>query len=599
MNKIKNIRNFSIIAHVDHGKSTLADRLIEKCGNLEQGKILNQVLDSMEIERERGITIKAQTVQLKYISKSNNEYVFNLIDTPGHVDFSYEVDRSLAACEGSILVIDATQGVEAQTLANAYKAVENNHEIILVLNKIDLPTSDPEKIKKQVKDLIGLDVSSTIELSAKTGYGVDVLLEEIIKTIPEPIGEIDKPFMAMLIDSWYDKYLGVVILIRVFDGKVRKGMKIKMFATKGEYIVEHVGVFVPKKTVVDDLCAGEVGFITGNIKQVSDCCIGDTITEEKKPIHTPLPGFKRSKPVIFCSIYPIDSSKYALLRDSLAKLQLNDSSLQYEPDTSKALGFGFRCGFLGMLHLEIVQERLEREYILDIITTAPSVMYKVNLRNRTIYNLHNPADLPDTTQIEYIEEPWIKATIIIPSEFLGVVLSLCIEKRGEQVELSYTGSRAILIYKLPLNEIVFDFHEKLKSYSHGYASYDWEMDSYKRSDLVRVNILINSITVDALSLLIHKSKAEMRGRQICEHLKELIPRHLFSIPIQAAIGGKIIARETINPLRKDVTAKCYGGDVTRKRKLLDKQKKGKRRMRSIGSVDVPQSAFISVLKIQK
>lgn len=599
MSNLDNIRNFAIIAHIDHGKSTLADRLIEKCGDIQEREMSSQILDSMDIEKERGITIKAQTVKLRYKSKSGKDYILNLIDTPGHVDFSYEVDRSLAACEGSILVIDASQGVEAQTLANTYKAIDNNHEIILVLNKIDLPASDPERIKSQIEDVIGLDTSGAIEISAKTGKGIDDVLEAIVNILPPPKGEIQSPLKAMLVDSWYDKYLGVVILVRVIDGILKKGMTIKMMSTDAEHIIERVGVFNPKKITVDELCAGDVGFITGSIRQVSDCNVGDTIIDVKNPIQDALPGFKPSKPVIFCGIYPTDASNYPILRDSIAKLQLNDSSLQYEPDTSKALGFGFRCGFLGMLHLEIIQERLEREYDLDLVTTAPSVIYKLYLRSGKMMELHNPEDMPDPTHIEYMEEPWVKATILVPDEYLGIIITLCTDKRGKQEELTYVGNRVMLIYKLPLNEIVFDFYEKLKSCSKGYASCDWELDTYQRGDLVKVNILINGLVVDALSLLIHKSKADTRGREICEHLKELIPRHLFVIPIQAAIGGKIIARETISALRKDVTAKCYGGDVTRKRKLLEKQKKGKKRMRSVGNVSIPQSAFISVLKVGK
>ena len=599
MSGLKNIRNFSVIAHIDHGKSTLADRLIEKCGNLEQREMSAQILDSMDIEQERGITIKAQTVKLCYKAKDGKEYILNLIDTPGHVDFSYEVNRSLAACEGSILVVDASQGVEAQTLANAYKAIDNDHEIILVLNKVDLPAADPKKVKEQIEDAIGLDTENAIEISAKTGKGVDDVLEAIVNFLPAPQGEIDKPLKSMLVDSWYDKYLGIVILVRVIDGKLKKGMNIKMMSTNAEYVVERVGIFTPKKVTVDELTAGDVGFLTGNIKQVSDCKVGDTITDAKTPCDKALPGFKPSQPVIFCGIYPTDAGNYPILRDSIAKLRLNDSSLQYEPDTSKALGFGFRCGFLGMLHLEIVQERLQREYDIDLVITAPSVIYKLYLRSGDIMNLHNPADMPDPTKIEYMEEPWVKATIMLPDEYLGAVLALCTDKRGKQEELTYIGNRVMLVYKLPLNEIVFDFYEKLKSCSKGYASCDWEMDNYIRGDLVKMNILINGALVDALSLLIHKTKAEARGREICEHLKELIPRHLFSIPIQAAIGGKIIARETISAFRKDVTAKCYGRDVTRKKKLLEKQKKGKKRMRTVGNVNIPQTAFISVLKVGK
>ena len=599
MYTLKNIRNFSIIAHIDHGKSTLADRLIERCGNLEQREMSEQILDSMDIEQERGITIKAQTVKLKYKAKDGNEYVLNLIDTPGHVDFSYEVNRSLAACEGSILVVDASQGVEAQTLANAYKAIENNHEIVLVLNKVDLPAADPEKVKKQIEDAIGLDTKDTIEISAKTGKGVDDVLEAIVHSLPAPQGAIDKPLKSMLVDSWYDKYLGIVILVRIIDGKLKKGMSIKMMSTNAEYAIERVGIFTPKKLTVNELSAGDVGFLTGNIKEVSDCKVGDTITESKNPCDKALPGFKPSQPVIFCGIYPTDASNYPILRDSMAKLKLNDSSLQYEPDTSKALGFGFRCGFLGMLHLEIIQERLQREYDIDLVTTAPSVIYKLHLRSSDIVDLHNPADMPDLTKIAYIEEPWVKATIMLPDKYLGSILALCTDKRGKQEELTYIGSRVMLIYKLPLNEIVFDFYEKLKSCSQGYASCDWEMDNYIKGDLVKMDILVNGMLVDALSLLIHKTKVETRGREICEHLKELIPRHMFSIPVQAAIGSKIIARETIKAFRKDVTAKCYGRDVTRKKKLLEKQKKGKKRMRMVGDVSIPQSAFVSVLKVKK
>ncbi|WPX97117.1 translation elongation factor 4 [Candidatus Bandiella euplotis] len=599
MAELKNIRNFSIIAHIDHGKSTLADRLIEKCGNIEAREMSSQILDSMDIEQERGITIKAQTVKLLYKAKDGNEYVLNLIDTPGHVDFSYEVSRSLAACEGSILIVDASQGVEAQTLANTYKAIENNHEIILVLNKVDLPAAEPERIKAQIEEVIGLDTTNAIEISAKTGQGIDKVLEAIVNMLPPPKGELDNPLKAMLVDSWYDKYLGVVILIRIIDGSIKKGMAIKMMATDAEHLVERVGIFTPKKLPVDGLNAGDVGFITGNIRQVSDCKIGDTITDVKNQCDSVLPGFKPSQPVIFCGIYPTDASHYSALRDSIAKLKLNDPSLHYEPETSKALGFGFRCGFLGMLHLEIVQERLEREYDLDLVTTAPSVVYKIYLRSGEIMELHNPADMPDPTRIEYMEEPWVKATIMVPDKYLGTIIALCMDKRGRQQELTYMGDRVMLVYQLPLNEIVFDFYEKLKSSSKGYASCDWELDDYFKGDLVKVDILINEMPVDALCLLIHRAKAESRGREICEHLKELIPRHLFAIPIQAAIGGKIIARETISALRKDVTAKCYGGDVSRKRKLLEKQKKGKKRMRLVGNVNVPQSTFIAVLKVDK
>ena len=597
--KLNFIRNFSIIAHIDHGKSTLADRLIEKCGRLEAREMSNQILDSMDIEQERGITIKAQTVKLSYQSKSGENYILNLIDTPGHVDFSYEVDRSLAACEGSILVIDASQGVEAQTLANAYKAIENQHKLILVLNKIDLPAADPSRVKKQIKDVIGLDTDNVIEVSAKTGKGINDVLEAIINTLPSPKGIVTSPLQSMLIDSWYDKYLGIVILIRVVEGIIKKGMNIKMISTNNDYVIERVGIFTPKKVIVDELSSGDIGFITGNIKQVYDCNVGDTIIDLNNPTNQILPGFKSSKPVIFCGMYPTESSNYPILRDSIAKLKLNDGSLQYEPDTSKALGFGFRCGFLGMLHLEIVQERLEREYNISLITTAPSVIYKLYMYSNNVIELHNPSDMPNSNFIKYIKEPWVKATIMLPNQYLGKVLSLCIEKRGNQEVLNYTGNIVMLVYNLPLNEIIFDFYEKLKSCSKGYASCDWHLSEYLRSTLVKMNIIINKVIIDSLSLLIHESKAEIRGRQICQHLKELIPKHLFPIPIQAAINGKIIARETISALRKDVTAKCYGGDVSRKRKLLEKQKKGKKRMSSIGKINIPHNVFISVLKAKK
>ncbi len=595
---MKNIRNFAIIAHIDHGKSTLADRLIELCGNLDQREMSSQVLDSMDIEKERGITIKAQTVKLQYKAKDGDDYILNLIDTPGHVDFSYEVSRSLAACEGSILVVDATQGVEAQTVANAYKAIENDHEIIVVLNKVDLASADVEKVKNQIEDVLGIDASNAIEISAKTGQGVDNVLEAIVQMLPSPKGDADDYLKAMLVDSWYDKYLGVVILVRMIDGELKKGMNIKMLSSSKEHVIERVGIFTPKKVIVDCLKAGDVGFITGNIKDISDCQVGDTITTVKNPCKDSLPGFKPTQSVVFCGIYPTDAAQYVVLKESLAKLKLNDSSLYYEPDTSKALGFGFRCGFLGMLHLEIIQERLEREYDLDLVTTAPSVIYNLYMRNKEIIKLYNPADMPNPSQIDYIEEPWIEATMLLPEEYLGDIIALCIEKRGKQKELSYVGNRVMLVFELPLNEVVFDFYERLKSSSKGYASCDWEVKEYSKSDLVKMDILVNAISVDALSLLIHKSRAEYKGREVCERLKELIPKHLFAIPIQAAIGGKIIARETISALRKDVTAKCYGGDVSRKRKLLEKQKKGKKRMRTVGNVNIPQSAFISVLKVK-
>lgn len=591
------IRNFAIIAHIDHGKSTLADRLIELCGGLEKREMSSQVLDSMQIEKERGITIKAQTVRLLYNAEDGLQYIVNLIDTPGHVDFTYEVSRSLAACEGSILVVDATQGVEAQTLANVYKAIDNNHEIVVALNKIDLPSAEPERIKNQIEEVIGIDASSAILISAKTGIGIKDILEAIVNKLPAPHGEPNNILKAMLVDSWYDQYLGVVILVRIVDGVLKKGQKIKMMATNSIYTVETVGVFTPKKIMRDALYTGEVGFITANIRQVADCSIGDTITDDKALNIEPLPGFKPSQPVVFCSFYPTDSTDFAVLKDSLAKLRLNDASFQYETESSNALGFGFRCGFLGLLHLEIIQERLDTEFNLDIITTSPSVVYKVHMRSGEVVSLHNPADLPDPTHIEMIEEPWVQATIMVPDTYLGSVLALCIEKRGVQHNLTYIGNRAMVVYKLPLNEIVFDFYDKLKSCSKGYASFDWEVDEYKRGDLVKMSILINGEQVDSLSIILHRNRAESRGREFCVKLKDLIPRHLFAIPIQAAIGGKIIARETVSAMRKDVTAKCYGGDITRKRKLLDKQKEGKKRMRSIGKVDVPKAAFIEVLKV--
>ncbi|WP_322499057.1 translation elongation factor 4 [Lyticum sinuosum] len=590
------IRNFSIIAHIDHGKSTLADRLIEICGGLESREMKSQVLDSMDIEREKGITIKAQTVRLKYSSKNGKEYIFNLIDTPGHVDFGYEVSRSLAACEGALLVIDATQGIEAQTLTNVYKAIENNLQIITIFNKIDLPSADITRVKKQVEDIIGLPTDNTINISAKTGEGIIEVLEYIIKYLPPPIGDINSPLKALLVDSWYDKYLGVVVIIRVIDGNISPGMKIQMMATSANYTIENVGIFTPKKKSVAALYPGEIGYITCNIRQVSDCKIGDTITSVVNSCLFPLPGFKPSKPVVFCGLYPTDAGNFIHLKDSLEKLSLNDSSFTYESESSSALGFGFRCGFLGLLHLEIIQERLEQEFDLDLVTTAPSVIYKIKLRSGNIIEIHNPSDLPDQVKIESMEEPWIKATIFVPEEYIGDVLSLCTEKRGEQIDLSFIDSRVMVVYALPLNEIVYDFYDKLKSCSKGYASFDWEEYDYRKSELVNMTILINGESVDALSIIVHKSHAEKKGRAICLRLKNLIPRHMFVIPIQAAIGGKIIARETINAMRKNVLAKCYGGDVTRKRKLLEKQKAGKKRMRSIGKVDIPQNAFIAVLK---
>lgn len=591
------IRNFAIIAHIDHGKSTLADRIIERCGGLEKREMQEQVLDSMDIERERGITIKAQTVRLNYPAKDGKTYQLNLIDTPGHVDFTYEVSRSLASCEGSVLVVDATQGVEAQTLANVYLAINNNHEIIPVLNKVDLPSADPERVKQQIEDVIGLDAQNAIETSGKTGQGVDELLEAIVNKLPAPKGEEKAPLKALLIDSWYDSYLGVIVLVRMYDGVIRKKQQIRMMSNNAVYTIDRVGIFTPKMQDVDELTPGEVGFITASIKSVGDCRVGDTITDNKSPCEEALQGFKPSIPVVFCSIFPVDSSDYGLLKDALAKLKLNDASIDYQNENSAALGLGFRCGFLGLLHMEIIQERLSREFDLDLITTAPSVAYHLNMTDGSQITLHNPADMPDVTKISSIEEPMVRATILVPDDYLGSVLKLCNDRRGEQEDLTYAGNRAMVVYKIPLNEIVFDFYDRLKSISSGYASFDYELIGYEASELVKVQILINEEPVDALAFLCHKEEAESRGRQICERLKDLIPRHLFKIPLQAAIGSKIIARETISALRKDVTAKCYGGDITRKRKLLDKQKKGKQRMRQFGKVEVPQSAFIEALRI--
>ena len=597
MTDLSLIRNFSIIAHIDHGKSTLADRLIQLCDALSEREMKDQVLDTMDIERERGITIKARTVRLSYLAKNGETYQLNLIDTPGHVDFAYEVSRSLAACEGSLLIVDASQGVEAQTLANAYLAIGGNHEIIILLNKIDLPAAEPERIKLQIEDVLGLDSSRAIAVSAKTGAGVPDVLEALIERLPPPSGEARAPLKALLIDSWYDPYLGVMILLRVRDGFLRKGMKIRMMSTGAVQQVEQVGVFTPKPTRIGDLGPGEIGYITAAIKTVADTHVGDTITEDKRPAEAPLPGFNPSLPVVFCSIFPTDSNDFEDLRDSLSKLRLNDASLTFEPESSTALGFGFRCGFLGLLHLEIIQERLTREFNLNLIATAPSVAYRVHLGDGTEFSLRNPADMPPPDKVTAIDEPWIKATIVVPDKYLGSVLALCTERRGEQVELTFAGSRALAVYRLPLNEVVFDFYDRLKSISRGYASLDYEMDGYRRADLAKVSILVNNEPVDALAFICHRTQAETRGRVVCERLKEMIPRQLFKIPIQAAIGGKVIARETIGALRKDVTAKCYGGDVTRKRKLLEKQKAGKKKMRQFGSVDIPQSAFIAVLKM--
>jgi len=599
MTDLSRIRNFAIIAHIDHGKSTLADRLIQRCGAVSEREFRDQMLDSMDIERERGITIKAQTVRLEYQAKDGNTYILNLMDTPGHVDFAYEVSRSLAACEGSILVVDASQGVEAQTLANVYQAIDAGHEIVPVLNKIDLPAAEPDRVRQQIEDVIGIDATDAIEISAKTGLNIDAVLEALVHRLPPPQGSAEAPLKALLVDSWYDAYLGVVILVRVKDGQLTKGQKIRMMATGATYEIERVGVFTPKPKDSASLGPGEIGFITAGIKAVADCRVGDTITEDRRPAAEPLPGFKPSLPVVFCGLFPIDPDDFERLRDSLGKLRLTDASFVYEPETSAALGFGFRCGFLGLLHLEIVQERLSREFNLDLIATAPSVVYKVHLTDGSVMDLHNPADLPDPVRIDHIEEPWIKATIMVPDEYLGAVLKLCEDRRGRQENLTYAGSRAMVVYRLPLNEVVFDFYDRLKSVSRGYASFDYQMAGYEESDIVKLSILVNGEPVDALALMVHRSDAESRGRALCVKLKELIPQQLFKIAIQAAIGGRIIARETISALRKDVTAKCYGGDITRKRKLLEKQKEGKKKMRQFGKVDIPQSAFLAALKARE
>ena len=594
---LSRIRNFAIIAHIDHGKSTLADRLIEACGALSDREMKDQVLDNMEIERERGITIKAQTVRLTYPARDGNTYVLNLMDTPGHVDFAYEVSRSLAACEGSLLVVDASQGVEAQTLANVYQAIEAGHEIVPVLNKIDLPAADPDRVKAQIEEVIGLPADDAVLISAKTGLGIGEVLEALVARLPPPKGDAEAPTKALLVDSWYDSYLGVVILVRVKDGRLRRGQRIRFMATGAVHTVEAVGVFTPKMVTVDDLGPGELGYIIAGIKTVADCSVGDTITDDRSPAAEPLPGFKPSVPVVWCGLYPTDADDFEKLRESLAKLRLNDASFHYEPEISAALGFGFRCGFLGLLHLEIVQERLAREFGLDLIATAPSVVYRIRTTRGEVKELHNPADMPDPSTIDHIEEPWIKATIFVPDEYLGGVLTLCNERRGQQVDLTYVGNRAMAVYRLPLNEVVFDFYDRLKSISRGYASFDYAMDGYAESDLVKISILVNGDPVDALAFIAHRSQAEKRGRAICEKLKELIPRQLFKIAIQAAIGSRIIARETIGALAKDVTAKCYGGDITRKRKLLEKQKEGKKRMRQFGKVEIPQTAFLAALKM--
>jgi GTP-binding protein LepA len=594
---IDNIRNFSIVAHIDHGKSTLADRLIQLTGGLEAREMTEQVLDSMDIEKERGITIKAQTVRLKYHAKDGKDYILNLIDTPGHVDFAYEVNRSLAACEGSLLVVDASQGVEAQTLANVYQAIENNHEIVPVLNKVDLPAAEPEKVKQQIEDVIGIDASEAIPISAKTGVGIPDVLEAIVHKLPAPKGDRNAPLKALLVDSWYDVYLGVIVLVRIVDGTMKEGDQIQMMRTGAEYNVDRVGVFTPKKTEVKELGPGEIGFLTASIKEVADTRVGDTITHAKKPTAEPLPGFKAAIPVVFCGLFPVDAAQFEDLRAAMGKLRLNDASFSFEMETSAALGFGFRCGFLGLLHLEIIQERLEREFNLDLIATAPSVIYKMTLTDGTQLEIHNPVDMPDVVKIEEIQEPWIEATIMTPDEYLGSVLKLCQDRRGNQKELTYVGNRAMVKYDLPLNEVVFDFYDRLKSVSKGYASFDYHLTDYRVSDLVKMQILVNAEPVDALAMLVHKTRAEGRGRAMVEKLKELIPPHMFQVPIQAAIGGKVIARETVRALRKDVTAKCYGGDATRKRKLLEKQKEGKKKMRQYGKVDIPQEAFIAALKV--
>ncbi|NDC57893.1 MAG: elongation factor 4 [Alphaproteobacteria bacterium] len=598
MNPRDRIRNFSIVAHIDHGKSTLSDRLIQQTGGLTAREMTEQVLDNMDIERERGITIKAQTVRLDYKAKDGKTYILNLMDTPGHVDFAYEVSRSLAACEGALLVVDASQGVEAQTLANVYQALDNNLEIVPVLNKIDLPAAEPDRVKAQIEDVIGLDASDAVLISAKTGIGIEDVLEAVVTRLPPPKeGDPDKPLKAMLVDAWYDQYMGVVVLVRIIDGVMKRGMRIKMMAADSVYGVEKVGVFRPKAQDVEALGPGEIGFFIASIKEVADARVGDTITTEKGGVTVALPGFKPVQPVVFCGLFPVDAANFEDLRAAMGRLRLNDASFTFEMETSAALGFGFRCGFLGLLHLEIIQERLTREFNLDLIATAPSVVYKITQTDGKVLELHNPADMPDAVRIEHIAEPWIRATILTPDEYLGSILKLCQERRGVQRDLSYVGARAMLVYELPLNEVVFDFYDRLKSVSKGYASFDYAIEAYREGDLVKMSILVNDEPVDALSMLVHRARAEMRGRAMCEKLKELIPQHLFKIPIQAAIGGRVIARETISALRKDVTAKCYGGDASRKRKLLDKQKEGKKKMRQFGKVEIPQEAFIAALKM--
>ncbi|MFZ8991149.1 MAG: translation elongation factor 4 [Candidatus Puniceispirillaceae bacterium] len=597
MTDIDKIRNFSIIAHIDHGKSTIADRLIQVCGGLSDREMKEQVLDSMDIERERGITIKAQTVRLDYKSKDGNSYVLNLMDTPGHVDFGYEVSRSLSACEGSLLIVDASQGVEAQTLANVYQAIDANHEIVPVLNKIDLPAAEPERVKMQIEEVIGVPADDAIPASAKTGAGIADILEALVTKLPAPVGDKDAPLQALLVDSWYDAYLGVMTLVRVHHGVLKKGMKIRMMATGATHVVERVGVFAPKPVALDQLGPGEIGFINAGVKRVADAKVGDTITEERRPTDKALPGFAPSIPVVFCGLFPVDTNDFTGLRDALEKLSLNDASFSFEAETSAALGFGFRCGFLGLLHMEVIRERLSREFNLELISTAPSVVYQMTLTDGKRLDLHNPADMPEVTRLASIEEPWIKATIMTPDEFLGPVLTLCTERRGEQIDLTYAGNRAMAVYRLPLNEVVFDFYDRLKSITRGYASFDYNIDTYRDGDLVKVSILVNGDPVDALSMIVHRDQAESKGRAICIRLKDLVPRQMFKVALQAAIGGKVIARETIAALRKDVTAKCYGGDISRKKKLLEKQKEGKKKMRQFGKVDIPQNAFFEALKM--
>ncbi|SDW14716.1 translation elongation factor 4 [Roseicitreum antarcticum] len=597
MTQLDHIRNFSIVAHIDHGKSTLADRLIQSTGTVTDRDMKEQMLDSMDIERERGITIKANTVRIDYVANNGEAYVLNLIDTPGHVDFAYEVSRSMRAVEGSLLVVDASQGVEAQTLANVYTAIEADHEIIPVLNKIDLPAAEPERVKEQIEDVIGIDASGAIYISAKSGLGIPEVLEAIVHRLPAPKGDRDAPLKAMLVDSWYDPYLGVVVLIRVMDGVIRKGDNIRMMQTGAKYGIDKLSVLKPQMVDIAELGPGEIGIFTGSIKQVRDTRVGDTITHDKKPCAKALPGFKPSIPVVFCGLFPVDSAEFEPMREAIEKLALNDASFSYEMESSAALGFGFRCGFLGLLHLEVIRDRIEREYDIDLITTAPSVVYRIHMKDGTVQELHNPADMPDITYVAHVEEPRIKATILVPDEFLGDVLKLCQDRRGIQQELTYAGSRAMVVYDLPLNEVVFDFYDRLKSVTKGYASFDYEITGYREDNLVKMQVLVNDEPVDALSMMVHRDRADMRGRSMCEKLKELIPRHMFKIPIQAAIGGKVIARETLSALRKDVTAKCYGGDATRKRKLLDKQKAGKKKMRQFGKVEIPQQAFINALKM--